>query len=448
MKIKKVIIILTILAVILMCILLLLSNYLKQQENTEKFSAAESTEIPEEINEVIQEVNIRNNFYAVKNCISKFYTYYSEIFKDPTDGYLIKPDSIDTDAINKERIEKVYKLLDEQYLNFKGITLENLSSKLSKIGDITITINKMYVIEKEEGISVYFAYGNKKDSLDSKTTDFSIMVKMDMKNRTYKILLDDYLEANYAKIEIGQEIEVLETEIKNETYNAFTFQNITDEEYVNDLFTHYKNNLRASKDKTYDMLTEDYKNKAFENKEEYLSYINENYSKIVTARLDSYNKDKNSEYTQYIFKDLNGNYYIFNETGPFKYTVMLDNYTIPTEDFIKEYTQNIDIKKVILNIKRFFMSIDDKNYGYSYSVLSDGFKSNKFSSKESFIDYAKQNFFEKNEIEYVSYEKENGVYIYKIKLTDSTGNSEEVKEFNIIVKLNNEANFEMSFGTN
>lgn len=445
MKLKKLIIILSILATIALCILLVLLNYQKKNKNNENMLAAESIETPVVIKEQIQEVNVRNDFYVVQNCISKFYTYYSDIFKDPLEGYIIKPETIDNTKIQKDRIDKVYKLLDDKYLEYKGITLDNLSNKLSKIGDITININKMYVIEKESGISIYFVYGNKKDTLEQKITDFSAMVKIDMKNRTYKILLDDYVKNNYENIEIGQHIEITEDEIKNEIYNTFTYQYITDEEYINDLFLNFKNNLRVSKEQTYDLLDDEYKKQCFSNIEEYLSYINENYYKILTAKLDTYSKENNKEYTQYTFKDTKENYYIFKEIAPFKYTVMLDNYSIPGEDFQEEYNMLSKDKKVILNIKRFFMGIDNKNYGYSYSVLSENFRNNKFASKEDFINYAKQNFFDENEIKYISFKEENGIFIYEIILTDATGKNSEERTFNMIMKLNSETNFEMSF---
>ena len=127
---------------------------------------------------------------------------------------------------------------------------------------------------------------------------------------------------------------------------------------------------------------------------------------------------------------------------------MLDSYAIPTDDLMETYSSSSEAEKVILNIKKFFMGIDDKNYGYSYSVLSDSFKNNKYASKDDFIKYVQENFFEKNDIEYVSYEKENGLYIYKINITDATGKSSEEKSLNMIIKIGSGANFEMSFGEN
>jgi len=112
----------------------------------------------------------------------------------------------------------------------------------------------------------------------------------------------------------------------------------------------------------------------------------------------------------------------------------------------EKYNMTSEEKKVILNIKKFFMGIDNENYGYSYSVLSEAFKNNNYPTKNDFINYAKANFFKQNEVEYVSYKKQNDLYIYEIKLKDATGNNKEEKMFNIILKLNSGTDFEMSFG--
>ena len=182
----------------------------------------------------------------------------------------------------------------------------------------------------------------------------------------------------------------------------------------------------------------------FETVEEYRNYI----SQVKRLKLDKYQIRMNQEYNRYICIDSEGNYYTFYATSPLNYTVVLGNYAIPTEDFVETYNGSTEVEKVILNIKRFFMGIDDKNYGYSYSVLSESFKANKYPTKDAFVQYAKQYFFEENEIEYISYEKQKGLYIYKIKIKDATGENTESKSLNMIVKLNDGTDFEMSFGTN
>lgn len=450
MKLKKVIIVLLIIVTVLSGILLILLKNRQLSNKHNNYEIEPPSEIPIEIEKNIKIVDVRSRYYIAQTCVKKFYTNYSEIYKDPLEGYKIKPDldTVDIESIKRDRIEKVYKMLDEEYIKYKNITLDNLEKVLPKIGEIDIIIDNMKIIEKDINISVYFINGILTNESDSEITNFSIMLKLDSRNKTFKLLLGDYVEVYYKDIKVGDVIEINEQEIQNDTYNVYTHRNIEDEEYIKDLFTHYKKQLKLKKEKSYNLLDEEYKKYNFESINDYLSYIDENYSRIITANIEGYNKNRNSEYTQYIFKDTNGNYYIFKETAPFQYTVMLDNYTIPTEDFIENYNSSKDEEKVVLNIKKFFMGIDDKNYGYSYNLLAESFRNNKYLTKNDFINYVKGNLFDKNEIEYLSYTKETGVYIYKIKVSDATGKSTEIKQFNMIIRLKEGTDFEMSFSEN
>lgn len=446
MKKEKIILLIIALLIILMICIVGLILVLKKPEENSRIATEEIIDRPE-IDSKLKRVTNRNNFYIVQSCVEKFYTYYSDIFDEKYEGYLINNEQ-DKAEIKAERVEKVYKMLDEEYIQHEGITLQNLESKLSKTENTSILIRDMYCTEKNERISAYFVYGTKNGTTSSKAIDFSIMIKVDLRNRTFKLLMGEQVENYYKTLENGQEIEIKEEEINDDKYNTFSYEYIAEAEYINDLFMHYKKSLRFNKEQTYNLLDDNYKNICFQNLEEYLTFIDSNYSKIASAKIEEYNKENKGSYTEYLFKDKKGNYYIFREIAPFKYTVMLDNYTISTTDFEKEYSSLMDKEKLVMNIQKFFKGINDKNYGYSYSVLSEAFKNNKYPTKNDFINYAKQNFFDENEIEYESYEKENGVYIYKIKIKDATGKNTAEKKFNIIIKLNNGTNFEMSFGQN
>ena len=117
----------------------------------------------------------------------------------------------------------------------------------------------MYWIQKNESIGAYFVYGIQKDASNNETTNFSIMLKMDKKNRTYKLLLGDYVEEYYKDLKIGDYVEIKEEEIKNDIYNQYSFKAITDEEYSQDLFLHYRRILKDNKEETYNLLDEKYK---------------------------------------------------------------------------------------------------------------------------------------------------------------------------------------------
>ena len=59
----------------------------------------------------------------------------------------------------------------------------------------------------------------------------------------------------------------------------------------------------------------------------------------------------NNNYTEYTCMDQFENYYIFRENKVMDYSIILDNYTIPTEEFIEKYNSVNEQKKVVLNIQ-------------------------------------------------------------------------------------------------
>ena len=153
------------------------------------------------------------------------------------------------------------------------------------------------------------------------------------------------------------------------------------------------------------------------------------------------------DHIEYVGKDQFGNLYIFNEYNNQSIDIKLDTYTINTDIFIKEYEKATDEKKVQMNIDKFIQMINRHDYISSYNCISEGFKNNYFSTQEDFENYIKNNFFKYNNFEFKSYEKKgSNIYVYTIQLTDLTGENQDLREIDIIMKLNEELNFEMSFG--
>ena len=99
-----------------------------------------------------------------------------------------------------------------------------------------------------------------------------------------------------------------------------------------------------------------------------------------------------------------------------------------------------------MNIDKFFKMINRHDYKTAYSCLATSFKNNYTLTGEKFIEAVKNKFFTYNNVEYVKCDEVgNNTYAYEIKLTDLTGNNQEEKTITIIMKLNDEDNFEMSF---
>ena len=453
-KIKYLIMGLLILLIIMILILVLLLPKI-EQENRDKEINQEITserEIFEKIQEdpssiingkKLEEVQSEGVYLTVANIIEKYIAY-----------------------LDNNNSKAIYSMLDNKYSASNNLTEENVLDKLEKYSN--------YKIKEILRISMS-SYGIYYSKIDNNRKTQFIMINWDTKNDTFSISPineEIYNQGKNSGIEIDKD---RITEIEKNEYNQVIVQKVDDDGIAQKYFYDLIEKMLYYTQDAYEMLDNEYKQINFSTYDEFIEYVNNNKEKLQSldhnnlktvkdfTDYEEYEKyyfemkqNKMERYAQtskngiktYIFEDSNGKYYIFKLTAAFQYTVMLDNYTIPMEDFIKTYNSSSDVEKVILNIERFFMGINDKNYGYSYSVLSDSFKSNKYPTKEEFVKYVQENFFEENEIEYVEYKKENNLYIYEIKIKDATGQSSEEKSYSMIVKLNNGTNFEMSFGEN
>jgi soluble lytic murein transglycosylase len=77
----------------------------------------------------------------------------------------------------------------------------------------------------------------------------------------------------------------------------------------------------------------------FESYEEWNIY----FSTIKLLELEKYLIKQRDGYTEYTLIDTYGNYYIFQETSPMQYTVVLDTYTIDIPEFVEKYSNEYGI---------------------------------------------------------------------------------------------------------
>ena len=447
-KLKKVIIVLLVFWVIVLICILTLYKSLQQklQEDLEEYEP-----MPDVSTDSIKElgsVEGHSTFLEVEKMLENF-----------------------IHEVKYNNKQAVYNLIDNTYILEKNITQENVLNHISDIAQYAseVKIRKIYEQQNNDN-AIYYIYCILEK--EHKGKDFYFTLYKDYKNLTYSVEQIDKETFEEKIINRVQELE--EKRIEKNDDNKTIYINPTEKEIVTKYFEDFLYNMLYYPDYAYSLLNSSYRNMCFTTLQDFKQYIEnkreallsyyegslktfdefetmEEYSiylgQAKKLEIKQYQIRMNEEYNRYICIDSVGNYYTFYATSALNYTVVLGNYAIPTEDFIQTYNESSEVEKVVLNIKRFYMGIDDKNYGYSYSVLSESFKGNKYPTKDAFVQYAKQNFFEENEIEYISCEKQNGLYIYKIKIKDATGKNTETKTLNMIVKLNNGTDFEMSFGT-
>lgn len=440
MNIKKIIMLLSVLLIIILITLVILIIYGKYEKKYEYDS--QTNNIPIEVVSTLEKVNVRNNYYMVKSCVEKFYQYLT---KTNINEYRI----IDEETQEyEEKVKKqaIYDMIDERYIQFKDITVDNIFEQIHPIDESTVIIEEMYVSQQDENMSSYIVYGKLRNNNTKEKTDFQLLIEVDMLNRTFKVIMQDYITTNIGKIEEDNTLNFdLEASIEKNTYNTFDYKNITDETYVTDLFNQYKDNMMNDYEEAYKKLNDEYSKKRFGTYQEFENYAKNRARESLEMQLSKYQVTNYEGYTQYTCIDENNNYYIFYVTGVMQYTVILDTYTIDLPQFTEKYNSSSDAEKVLLNIQKIFSAINDGDYNYVYNKLDNTFKQNNFPTLESFSNYIKQNLYENNSIGYSKYQTSGDLHIYEISITDKDNEANPTVTKNFIMQLKDGTDFVMSF---
>ena len=444
LKLKKLIIILT-------TILIILSGALgfliyKYRGKVIYGIDEEGRDIEVNIDNKLKKVSIRNNYYAVKTCVNKFYLYYSSIYDVSGDYYIVDEEAeASMQKEKKQSIEAVYNMLDDEYKSYKGITLDNLTTKLPEIKEMSVIINDMYVSEKTNNIGIYFVYGNLIDSTNSQTYDFSMIVKIDMLNETFKVFLEDYVDDKYPNINVGEDVKIeYKEEIEDNQYNIFSYESITDSVYIQDIFTNLRKNMLYNKKIVYENLDEEYRTKRFPTFEKFEQYTKNNIRDITIMKLSKYRKDKNGDSVQYVCLDSHNKYYIINENSTMDLTFILDTYTIDLPEFLTKYEESNETDKVALNIEKIKEAINAKDFEYVYNKLDNTFRNTKYSNYNNFENELKSKLFERNTFEYKKIENQGNVFIATV-IARNSKKEEETSEMKIIMKLTDTTDYSISF---
>ncbi len=403
--------------------------------------------------DLIQKVAVlenRNNYYVVKKIIENYYSDLSNFNMKKEDllgegqstSYL---KNISDDALKSEieaYKEKVYNYLDSEYKEKNGITISNIQDKIGKYDNVQVIIDNIYYLDSNENVRVYFVYGETVQKETLRKEQFRIMLTVDSQNSAFEIYPSGY---GY-NVELGKELKIDKKEIKNVVYNSYKFSIIEDETFAKELFSDYKSRLMYDAETAYERLDDEYKAKKVQNVEEYKTYVKNNYYRFINANVVKYQIDYMDDYIQVICIDDKENNYIFKVQDVANYTIIPDTYTIDIPEFVANYEKSSTEEKVGLDINKFMLALNDKDYKYLYSILADSFKENNFKTYEEFENYAKTNFFEENTFGYLEFGNEGGTYYtYKVKISDATQKNDKTIEKTFIVLLGEGTDFKISF---
>ena len=363
----------------------------------------------------------------------------------------------------------VYSILNDNYKNTNGINEQNVLEILSQgtvyyneytAKDIYVTndiIKPIYyvsgmLIEKQSKVNIYFA------------------MYQDIANDTYS--LKPISEQEYLSYVSLQYKEVSRNDIEPTDYNKILNVTVTDEEMAEKYLESYIRNARYYPEEAYNSLDEEYRNTRFGSYENYLKYLsnksNELESLDYTSIKDISEFTTEEEYSNYIASlqqknmeqyymymedginycvctDSYGNYYIFRILDVMNYKLMLDTYTINTTEFLERYEEAETDGKVALNINKIFEAINNKDYNYVYNKLDENYKNSYFTTLETFSTFMSNNLFEKNEVEFDTYEEVENSHKYSLIVRDASGENKNQILMTVTIQLGENTDFTIKF---
>ena len=448
-KIRKIIIALCIILLIIVISLIGIWTIIKNNYESGKQEITENEGIQayeKEINKNLELVNNRTDFYTIEECVRKYYSYYSILYNIETYYYTDEQEVIS--QAEKDNSQILYNMLNSQYIEEKGITVNNLKSNLKEIKKVTVNITNMYVSHKTDNIDIYVIEGKLKSSIQEYGEKFKIILMVDLINKTFSIMPQEYVVEKYNDTIVGEELNVnVPTNIDENINNKYTYMSITDEKYVIDMFNKLKNELLYDRKIIYEHLNEEYKKEKFETADDFNNFIDTNLEEYKNMTLSKYQIIEQENYIQYILVDKNNNYYILNENSIMNYNAILDTYTIDLPQFTEKYNKSNDADKAGMNLQKIADAINDKDYKYVYNRLDETFKQNNFKTLSDFENYCKSVFYTNNDIEFSNYQNSGALHMFDAKFTNKDNNTQSITKI-FIIKLLEGTDFVMSFNVN
>ena len=179
---------------------------------------------------------------------------------------------------------------------------------------------------------------------------------------------------------------------------------------------------------------------------EFKTYIINNRDELAKIQCKEYLINTYADYTEYVCKDQFQNMYIFNLKNPATYSIKLDTYTIPTDEFKQQYQNSSNENKVKLNIDKWFDMINNRDYKNAFNYLDETFRTNNLKNDpNTFEAYMRDKYPSHYQVLYGNISERNGTYVQSVKLKDIIGGDSTEYMLDIIMQLQDDMNFVMSF---
>lgn len=416
MKSIKAIIICLIILLILSVILLIFinSNKIVNTNDNTLNANIESQESLTELNEYIARETDDNNIFAVNEYINQMIEYENQ-------G-------------NSDAVRQIVS-------NYQEIESLNLKQKQS-----LFYVQEIYSRESLAKGN-YFVRGILRTiEINDEETLSEIYLKVDLDYTTNALQISVINQATFDQTTQDTSTSVEEFSLEPNEYNRFEQKSYSAEEFCNKYLSDFIIKLKYDRELAFDFVDDEYKKIKFDNDfSTFNEYIDDNQDRIFNATIQSYLENIQGNITEYIILDTYNNYYTIKSTGGLEYKIILDNYTIESEEFILAYEQATEQEKVTTNISKVVQWINTKDYAQIYNKLDQEFKQNNFPDLDTFETYIQEKFFSFNNMEVQSIEKISDNYICEVSLSSGYGVAAEQITKTFIMQLKEGTDFVMSF---
>lgn len=435
-KSKKVIILIAVMTFILIVIAILLINVKLKEKRAKK----EGEDLKLVMTLDVKETKEAKEFKNVNYCVSDFFT-----------------------AITNENTEKVIALLDEKYKKNKEI---NTTNALTVTNFINGKFNYFFAKKinyKEVSLSQeyqYYVYGEIYYDDYKQSSGIYIILNVDFVNNSYSIQFDDrnakITEQEYDnivnKLKSNNTNEYIEatnssfSQIKLNSYNSFPNNSTDKPDMLEEYLKNYSIMAVYNPEYAYnELLDKDYRNAKFKNIQEYKDYVEKNKNSILDTAIREYTSEYKEDYTEYFVVDTSDNYYTFKVKDTMQYTIVLDFYTIELDQIAQKYDAGTEQEKVAINIQKVIAALKDKDYEYVYNKLNENFRNSNFNTLEEFENRMKNIYTGKMSLAFKEFSNEGNIFIYDINLKGRTASNNRETNMQILMRLKDNKDFEMSF---
>ena len=383
-------------------------------------SADELGIIPNNTNKEIGYVEM----FTISNCISQ---YLDTLDKTNSKYYGKDENGNMVLNVSEEEINK----------NINALKSENANNSIQMLNEKNIftLLDALKIVNGN--VDSYIAYGFTTNSDNKYQKDCYFIVNLDNKNNTFSIE-----ELNGSNIDINTVTTNALEKIENNSYNEFTYQNISQEYISIKYLENYKKILLAKPELAYEYLEDEYKSKRYESYDDFYNHIQTIRNKIEEMSVKKYKT--NEDNTQILVKDDDSNIYRFYISGTMKYKIIMYDYIILADSQIKEYNNLKDEEKFDFNVKRWITMLNNREYKYAYKFLDETFRNEKFGSEEKFEKYIQEKYPLTYNYSYEEKNQEGNVYTADLELSNSDEEFSD-KYITIIMKSDEDANFSLSF---